>query len=186
MYYFEFMKKIKLICIMMCLHMVGHAQFTKQISNQFFDFMLAYPDNFSSLAIGPYDSLFENYAMKGNMPNVTLDLKRKNNIAGKYIIGIIKLPEIYSFEQFRQKFDEWSKNFSMLNFNGAKLVEEKDDRYEKDYNSMYVKGKKWKIDNSLGNIAAAYKTFSIRLEFLDLMEGGLMLEFIIGNENLKN
>lgn len=180
------MKKIIIVCIIMFIQIVGHAQFSKQTNDQFLKFMVAYADNYSSISFGSYDSLFETYAMRGYIPDVVLVLKRKNNTTDKYITGIIGLPEDYSTEQYLQKFDEWAKNISQLKLNGAGLVEEKDNRYEKGKNDMYIKGKKWKFDNSSGNIAKEYKSFSIRLELLDLMQGGWMLEFIIGNENLKN
>ena len=160
-----------------------NAQPGKVLNSQFMKIMLAFPKNFTTISKGNYDSLWETYESNVMIEGTYgMHVVRKHKTTNRYLRSYINIDDDASLADFKKNFSDWVKKIEALDFNGAKLKDIQDTRYSKNTN-WYIMGKAWQIDNSAGNIAPEYRGFTIRLELLNLDEGGWQMELIIGDLN---
>lgn len=160
------------------------AQFSNEVKDQFKKIMLAFPDGFTSIKgaqVTKYDEnmFYSKQIITGAEHNVII----KNEVSGKLEFDATLLAnDDDNFKVFETLFDKWKDNIDKLDFNGAKLIDYPSDKYGTKDSDMYAKGNAWRLDGGTIGLDPKYKDFTIRLELLDLDQGGFMVKLLVTGE----
>lgn len=176
----------KFFLVVMTLLCATHtpAQTTERIRDPFMKLMLAYPGNFVSVSKGAYDSLWSKYESIVYIPGTYGNqIRRKHRNTERYFEASVDIPDSYSGEQYEMVFNKWTAAISGLSFNGATLREISDPRYS-EKNSWFIRAKAWQLDRSKFELSPDYVEFTIRLELLNLDEGGWHLGILVGHRKI--
>lgn len=161
-----------------------NAQFSPEVKEQFKKIMLAFPDGFTSIKgaqVSPFEKTL--FYSKLLIPGAKYSNIIMNEVSGKLKFdATIMANEEDEFKVFEKVYDQWKANIDKLDINGAKLVDYPTDKYGPNGSDMYAKGKAWRLDGSSIGLDPKYKEFTIRLELLDLDEGGFMVKLLIAGE----
>jgi hypothetical protein len=91
----------------------------------------------------------------------------------------IESNEEMSSDSFKKLLEKWKARIAAADFNGVPLVPYKNDKYSKDPHDMYWLGEAWRLKTDGYSIDPRYLSMTIRLELLDLDQGGLMLRLLV-------
>ena len=176
-------KMLTLFCILSLQYNKSDAQGDQQLNEQFLKIMVAFPGKFESIKGGPvgtYDNNKRHWA-KWNITGVKYcTIETEENASAPAFIGSIDTNEDQPMEEMKQRYNRWAGKIDALILNGAKVVNYPTNAYTtEDRYDMYTVGKAWRLDNSKNNIAPEYQNFTIRLELLDLDQGGWLLQLKI-------
>lgn len=178
-------KIIALLLLSSVFSFTTSAQNSSQLKSQFTEFMKAFPANFVPLIDkSSYDTREERYLSTIQIDGTSsLYIYSESGEEKNYVKALIELPGSFSDDQSIELFSDWKTRIAALDFNGVKLEEIDDPKYEED--EFFIKAAAWQLDNSANNIAEAYQGFTIRLELRDYEMGGWELDLIIAHRDVE-
>ena len=150
------------------------AQASKELNDQFLKILEAFPSGFETLKNNKFYS-------KVNISGTKYCFLEKDYKSGKLeFLANIESDEELPMSVFDKLYTEWKAKIATLDFNGVPLVPYTNTKYKNggEY-EMYVKGDAWRLKTEGLSIDKKYFNFTIRLEYLDLEQGGLMVRILI-------
>ncbi len=159
------------------------AQASKEMNDQFLKILEAFPSGFATLKNGVPEYAIKNnsFYSKVNISGTKYCKLEKENRTGKLEFNAtIKSDDDLPSSVFDKIYAEWKAKIASLDFNGVPLVPYKNTKYDNggEY-EMYVKGDAWRLKTEGLSIDKKYFNFTIRLEYLDLDQGGLLVRILI-------
>ncbi|MBK9382314.1 MAG: hypothetical protein IPN39_13440 [Chitinophagaceae bacterium] len=159
------------------------AQASKELNDQFLKILESFPSGFETLKNGvpKYDIKNNSFYSKVNISGTKYCFLEKDYRTGKLeYLANIESDEELPMSVFDKLYTEWKAKIASLDFNGVPLVPYTNTKYKNggEY-EMYVKGDAWRLKTEGLSIDKKYFNFTIRLEYLDLDQGGLMVRILI-------
>jgi hypothetical protein len=157
-----------------------YAQADTSFRNQLVKVLSAYPERFASLKGSRMGFDTADYYSKICFKGVKYCLVDKDYETGKTEFeATIQASEEMPAESFKKLLESWKARIAAADFNGVPFVPYKNDKYSKDPNDMYWMGEAWRLKTDGYSIDSRYLGMTIRLELLDLDQGGFMLRLLV-------
>ena len=160
-----------------------NAQLTDRQKDQFFQVMKAFPSRFETIKNASGKLYGDSYTSKICIDNASTCYIEKSNLTGnQQFVAVLLSSDKFKLDTFKAKFAEWKKKIDQLDLGGALLTDYPNTRYQINPYDMYLEGKAWRIEQVKQAIDEPYKSFTIRLELLDLDQGGFMVQVVMGED----
>jgi hypothetical protein len=157
------------------------AQVTKEVNDQFLKIMEAFVSGFSTIKGQQIVARFDSTWVRSKICITgakDCSLKTNYETGAVEFTATLQNDDELSESDFAKTYAEWKKKIASLKFNSVPLIPYDSDKYN---NSMYVKGYAWRLKTEGLSIDERYYNFTIRLEYMDLDQGGLLVKILITN-----
>lgn len=162
------------------LHQALFAQSDTSFNAQFTKVLTAFPGRFSSIKGAPQGLNGASQYSKICFRGVKYCLVEKNSETNRdEFVSTIESKESLDAAAYEKLLEAWKAKISAFTFNGVPMVRYTSDKYSKDDDDMYWKGEAWRLSTHGFSIDKQYLACTIRLELLDLEQGGLMLRLLV-------
>ena len=157
------------------------SQTVQELKGPFMDIMLSFPSGFESIKgeamLNGTDK--NRFYAKVRIPGTQYCALEKNDKTGKFeYVATINTNDEWPAKKYEEVYQQWKKLLDELDFNGAPLKEISTNKYSKPMD-IYYKGTAWRLSTNDIAIDPKFASFTVRLEFLDLDQGGLMLQVLV-------